>query len=262
MTPYGVVVIGRNEGPRLVHCLKSVIGTAAAVIYVDSGSTDNSVSAATDLGADVVQLDPTMPFTAARARNAGFRRLIESHPRVEYVQFVDGDCEVMLGWLMAAQHELAVSSKTAVVCGRRRERYPERSVYNRLCDMEWDTLVGEADACGGDALIRTAAFRQVGGYDDKLIAGEEPELCSRLRAAGWRVVRLPAEMTLHDAAMTRFGQWWRRRCGADTLTPRWPPDMVVADSGLGGDRFVATGSGPLYCRWWRPHQWLSALGLP
>jgi hypothetical protein len=32
----------------------------------------------------------------------------------------------------------------------------------------------------------------------------------RLRAAGWRVCRLDAEMAWHDAAMTRFGQWWRR----------------------------------------------------
>ena len=96
------------------------------------------------------------------------------------------------------------------VCGRRRERFPQRSVYNLLCDLEWDTPIGEAKACGGDALMRVDAFAAVGGFRPELIAGEEPELCVRLRAKGWKVWRLDAEMTLHDAAMTRFSQWWWR----------------------------------------------------
>jgi hypothetical protein len=53
-------------------------------------------------------------------------------------------------------------------------------------------------------------LRQSGGFRDGLIAGEEPELCVRMRAAGWLVWRLDDEMTLHDAAMTHFGQWWKR----------------------------------------------------
>ena len=47
-------------------------------------------------------------------------------------------------------------------------------------------------------------------FRSSLIAGEEPELCVRLRAAGWKIWRLDAEMTLHDAAITRIGQWWKR----------------------------------------------------
>ena len=93
MTDLGVVVIGRNEGERLLRCLRSVAGRAGAVVYVDSGSTDGSVEAARALGAEVVLLDPAVPFTAARARNAGLERLVELRPVVERVQFVDGDCE-------------------------------------------------------------------------------------------------------------------------------------------------------------------------
>jgi GT2 family glycosyltransferase len=133
---------------------------------------------------------------------------------VELVQFIDGDCEVVAGWLERAAEELRKDEKLAVVCGRRRERHPETTVYNRLCDIEWDTPVGDALACGGDAMIRAAAFREVGGYDPAVIAGEEPEMCVRLRERGWRIRRLNAEMTLHDAAMTRFGQWWKRNLRA------------------------------------------------
>jgi GT2 family glycosyltransferase len=206
----GVVVIGRNEGERLNNCLRSVTGRVACVVYVDSGSVDGSVSMARYIGCDVVALDTQIPFTAARARNAGFERVGQLEPSVPYIQFVDGDCEVVAGWMEKAVAFLDAHRDVAVVCGRRRERYPGRSIYNRLCDIEWDTPIGEAMGCGGDALMRVDAFERVGGFRADVIAGEEPELCVRLRAAGWRIWRLDAEMTIHDAAMTHFDQWWRR----------------------------------------------------
>jgi glycosyltransferase involved in cell wall biosynthesis len=207
---FGVVAIGRNEGERLRRCLGSVRSSATALVYVDSGSTDGSVELARSFGAAVVALDMSRPFTAARARNAGFRLLAETGLPPDLVQFVDGDCEICDGWLEAGRAFLDAHADVAVVCGRNRERFPERSIYNRLADMEWDTPVGEARACGGNAMMRVAAFAQAGGFRDDLIAGEEPELCVRLRAFGWHVWRLDAEMTLHDSAMTRFSQWWRR----------------------------------------------------
>ncbi|MGH7864642.1 MAG: glycosyltransferase family 2 protein [Candidatus Binataceae bacterium] len=206
----GVVVIGRNEGERLVKCLESVATQAALVVYVDSGSTDGSVPMARSVCSEVVELDMRIPFTAARARNEGFEHMRQLAPDLPYVQFVDGDCEIDAGWFEAAIEFLDAHPDVAAVCGRRRERYPERSIYNLLCDIEWNTPVGEARACGGDALMRVDAFEKASGYCAGLIAGEEPELCVRLRAAGWRIWRLDKEMTLHDAAMTRFAQWWKR----------------------------------------------------
>jgi glycosyltransferase involved in cell wall biosynthesis len=210
----GVVVIGRNEGERLRRSLQSLDPTSRPTVYVDSGSTDGSPELAASLGAEVVQLDMSIPFTAARARNTGLERLLKNSPEVELVQFVDGDCEVEPGWFPAAVAALDAEPDVVVVCGRRREKHPEATVYNRLCDLEWDTPVGEAQACGGDALMRVAAVKAAGGYRDDLIAGEEPELCIRLRANGGRVLRLQVEMTRHDAAMTRFRQWWTRNVRA------------------------------------------------
>ncbi|MEM1445445.1 MAG: glycosyltransferase family A protein [Planctomycetota bacterium] len=209
----GFVAIGRNEGERLHACLRSCVkhaGLPGDVVYVDSGSTDGSVAFAESLGVSVVALDMNRPFTAARARNEGWRRLLEIAPGSEFVQFLDGDCELRDEWVETAKAALESNEKLAVVCGRRRERFPGASIYNRLCDMEWDTPIGEAKYCGGDALFRESALREVGGYDDTLIAGEEPELCVRLRMADWMIERLDAEMTWHDAAMTEFGQFWKR----------------------------------------------------
>lgn len=204
--PVDAVVIGRNEGARLLTCLRSLKGQVRRVVYVDSGSTDGSVQAAEAMGAEVVVLDMARPFTAARARNAGLARLSGDG----FVQLIDGDCEMQSGWLAAAMAAMVAHPRAVVVCGRRRERSPEVSLWNRLCDREWDTPLGPAKACGGDALMRLPALRAVGGYREDLIAGEEPELCLRLRRAGGEIWRIEAEMTLHDAGMTRFGQWWQR----------------------------------------------------
>ena len=228
MNDMGVVAIGRNEGERLRRCLLSLakVGQGVASVYVDSGSTDGSVELARSMGVEVVGLDMSRPFSAARARNAGFERLKEIAPAVRYVMFLDGDCEVADGWLERARAELEARPKAGVVCGRRRELFPEQSAYNRLADLEWDTPIGEAIACGGDSVIRAEAFEAVGGFDPTAAAGEEPELCQRLRKAGWSIWRIDAEMTRHDLGMTRFRQWWRRQYrsgynGLDILT-RFP----------------------------------------
>jgi glycosyltransferase involved in cell wall biosynthesis len=172
--------LARNEGDRLLRCLASLDGLRGRLVYVDSASTDGSVAAARKAGADVVQLDMTRPFTAARARAEGFERLAALEPALEYVMFVDGDCEVEAGWLEAATGFLGERPDFAVACGRRRERSPEASRYNALADREWNTATGETASCGGDAVMRAAALREVGGFDPAMIAGEEPELCRRL----------------------------------------------------------------------------------
>ncbi|MEL6959400.1 MAG: glycosyltransferase [Pseudomonadota bacterium] len=210
MTSVGAVVIGRNEGDRLIACLKSLQGKVTRLVYVDSGSSDGSQNAARDLGAEVIELDKETPFTAARARNVGAEHLIKEADRPSFIQFVDGDCTVDPDWIETAFAFLLTNPEAAVACGRRRERNPQASVFNRLIDYEWNTPIGQVRSCGGDALMRTDAFESVGGFNPGLIAGEEPELCVRLRAAGWTIHRIDAEMTLHDAQLTRIGQWWSR----------------------------------------------------
>ncbi len=206
---FGAVAIGRNEGERLRQCLSS-LSKVDVVVYVDSCSTDGSAERTRERGIDVVELDPRIPFTAARARNAGFDRLKTLAADLNYVQFVDGDCELVQGWTDRAIAFLDSHPEVAVVCGRLRERFPDKSIYNWLCDLEWNREAGEVRACGGIAMMRVSAFAEAGGFRGDLIAGEEPELCVRMRAAGWRIWRLREDMALHDAAMTRFSQWWLR----------------------------------------------------
>jgi hypothetical protein len=151
------------------------------------------------------------PFTAARARNEGFRHLLKLDPELDYVFFVDGDCEVYERWPQVALQFLDQHAGIGVVWGRRRERFPERSIYNMLCDLEWASFAfGETKACGGDSVARVSIIREVNGYREDLICGEEPEMCVRIRQKGWLIWHLDEDMTLHDAAIYRFGQWWKR----------------------------------------------------
>ena len=205
----GVVVIGRNEGERLKACLASLHGVAA-LVYVDSGSQDGRLEYAAGRGIDTIALTSDRPFTAARARNAGIRHLMARHAGIEYIQTIDGDCTMAPGWLDTGAATLRASSKVSTIFGRLRERYPHHSLYNRICDDEWNVPIGAAESCGGIALHRAATLTAAGGFNESLIAGEEPDLCLRLRRAGWSIIRIDAEMGDHDANILHFSQWWRR----------------------------------------------------
>ena len=206
----GVVVIGRNEGERLRRCLDALTSHPGPVVYVDSASSDDSVAYAQAQGVDVVELDASLPLNAARARNAGFARLTQTAPEMRFVQFLDGDCELLTNWLPAARDDLHRNADHGIVTGHLRERDPRATPYQTICDVEWRGPVGELPCCGGIFMIRTEHFHNVGGFDQTIIAAEDDDFCFRVRRLGLKVVRLDRGMALHDAAMTRIGQWWRR----------------------------------------------------
>ncbi|MET0374275.1 MAG: glycosyltransferase [Rhizorhabdus sp.] len=206
-TDIAAVVIGRNEGPRLDRCLASLNGLRA--VYIDSGSTDGSAARARAAGLDVIELDRGDGYTAARGRNAGLDRLV-ADPDIAYIQMVDGDCILDAGWIAAGAAALDADPALGAVFGQLREARPEESVYAWLCDVEWAVPPGPASLFGGNVLLRADAVRAVGRYRPAMIAGEDPDYAIRLGGAGWQIACLADPMAVHDAAMTRFGQWWRR----------------------------------------------------
>jgi GT2 family glycosyltransferase len=211
----GIVVVGRNEGKRLEGCIASATRQGCPMVYVDSGSSDGSATWVRATGIPTWELDTATPFSAARARNEGFEHLMNAHPALQYVQFLDGDCEICPDWLVAAAAELSARCEVAMACGRIIERAPDASPYNRLCALEWDRPAGEVTACGGNFMVRVEAFRRVGGFRPEVVAAEDDELCLRVRRQNGTIVRLAADMVRHDSALLRFSQWWRRakRCG-------------------------------------------------
>ena len=204
----GIIIIGRNEGERLRACFESIKHHSANSVYVDSDSTDDSVNLANSFGIKAISLDMSVPFSAARARNVGAEFILKNRENIKFLQFIDGDCTLNSEWISTALS--AYQPQTAIVCGRRKEKHPNESVYNQLCDIEWNTPVGYTKSCGGDFMIKTECFKSVGGFNPSVVAGEEPELCYRLREKGFHILRIDHDMTYHDVDIHNFNQHWKR----------------------------------------------------
>lgn len=204
----GIIIIGRNEGERLRACFESIKHHSGNSVYVDSDSTDDSVNLANSFGIKAISLDMSVPFSAARARNVGAEFILKNRENIKFLQFIDGDCTLNSEWISTALS--AYQPQTAIVCGRRKEKHPQESVYNQLCDIEWNTPVGYTKSCGGDFIIKTECFKSVGGFNPSVVAGEEPELCYRLREKGFHILRIDHDMTYHDVDIHNFNQHWKR----------------------------------------------------
>lgn len=213
-TPHiACVVIGRNEGGRLLESLRSVQAAGLPTVYVDSGSSDGSSNAARELGVRSIDLEPSQPFSAARARNRGLDEVMNALPDTQYVIFLDGDCTLEPSFPEIAARHLDQDGQCAIVTGHLSEQHPDQSIYNRLCAIEWRSPAGRMEgfnALGGIMAVRASAYQAVGGFNPKAVAGEEADLAIRLRAAGYAIVKVDAPMAIHDARILTFRQWWIR----------------------------------------------------
>lgn len=220
----GAVVIGRNEGKQLERALQACL-PAAAVVYVDSDSSDGSPEMVRQRcpGVRLVELSPDEPLGPALGRNRGFEVLTQEHPNLRYVMFVDGDCELVPGWLQAGRSFLETHPEYGIVTGRLRERQRDRNAYHRLADMEWDQPPGDIEASGGIMMARVQTWMDAGGQNPAMPAGEEKEFFRRALSAGWKARRLDHDMALHDIDMERFEQWWTRavRTGHSWMQGAW-----------------------------------------
>lgn len=210
MKETGVVVIGRNESDRLRASLDSGLVAKLPLVYIDSGSSDSSSRIARAKGIPTLDLPDTEPYTAARARNAGFKFLKELHPHIKFIQFLDGDCQLVEGWIPIGIEFLKKHPEIAVVAGDLHEIEAQETIYNNLCELEWRKEPGEVKACGGNFLIRSEAFEQVHGFKAQVIAAEEAEFCCRLREAGWKIHHLNQSMAIHNASMHHISEWFHR----------------------------------------------------
>ena len=202
-----VVIIGINVQRYLAECIASVREAdypqkLLSITFVDGGSRDGSVAAGREAGVRVIELDDRHP-TPGRGRNAG---LFEA--KAPYVQFLDADTLLDRDWLKSALRHF--DDSVVAVCGKRSERWPDKNSYHVIASLEWHYEQGPCRYFGGDFLARREPLVAEGGFDDLLVAGEEPDFSARLRRSGWVVWRIPAAMTLHDLNMTTFSQYWKR----------------------------------------------------
>lgn len=188
-----VIVIGKNEGERLQRCLTSVKQVFAdecpveyEIIYVDSQSTDDSVSFAQTLPVTHVVL-LTGVCNAAIARNAGAEMA-----KGDILFFLDGDMKLLPGFL------------PKILTGQSTLVYPFLSALfsDEVHDTQWNYLfttyrhkqhVGDSDTyeavTGGFFLIMRELWEKVGGMDTRFRCNEDYDLGLRLTQMGLPLCR-------------------------------------------------------------------------
>jgi GT2 family glycosyltransferase len=208
LSEIGVVIIGVNVERYLADCIRSVQSAdyprkLLKIVYVDGGSRDASVRVANEFeGVQVIELNDRHP-TPGRGRNAGWK-----HLAAPLIQFMDADTVLDPDWFQRAC--AALDDSNPAVCGHRRERYPQKNVYHRFTEMEWHYETGPCRYFGGEVLVRRSVLETTGGFDEDLVAGEDPELSYRIRQNGWQILRIDAPMSIHDINMTTFRQYLKR----------------------------------------------------
>jgi GT2 family glycosyltransferase len=205
----GIVVIGQNEGSYLEACFKSIVNSGCPVVYSDSASKDNSIEIAEKFNIEIVQLDAAK-VSAACGRNLGAKYLLDRFPNLKYIQFIDGDTALDERWMANAIKVFYEQPDVALVAGQLDEKNSTKSLYKEMSALEWERAPGETLYSGGNCMIRSDVFVKIGGFNPKIIAGEDPELCYRLRKEGWKIWQINTLMGVHDSKILTFSQFLKR----------------------------------------------------
>lgn len=226
MHDLAIIVVSTNEGRWLRPCLSSVLShrgdCTLDLVVVDNESSDETTEVVSEFrGARIVE-----------SRNRGFahannRGLMTTDAR--YVLFLNPDTEVKSGTFgelvrtLDAKPEIglagviqldsdgqiyptirrfpnAVRALGTAIGG---ERLPVRPKW--LLERELDLrLYGHEAECdwtsGSFMFVRREALESAGFMDERFfIYSEEPDLCLRLKAAGWQIRHLPQMTIVHHA---------------------------------------------------------------
>jgi glycosyltransferase involved in cell wall biosynthesis len=205
----GVVIIGVNAQKFIPGCIESVLNSdypenQMEIVYVDGGSSDQSIEIASNYPKiKILKLNSSHP-TPGKGRNAGWKLL-----DAPYIQFLDADTMIDRDWFKNGLPHL-LRTDIAAVCGHRRERYPDKNCFHMIGNMEWKYETGSCRYFGGDVLIKRNILVDTEGFDEALVAGEDPELSYRIRQKKLHILRIDHPMTLHDLNMVSFNQYLRR----------------------------------------------------
>lgn len=194
-----IVIIARNEAENVARAIESVLREVehwpqTEILLVDSASTDETVEIARQYPISIVCLDPSWFLSASAGRYIGMH-----YTRGDLILYLDGDMELVTGWMDQAVPFILAHPELAGVSGYLRDVHPHDGQINSEQDLwrDSDGHPAEVRDFGGAALYRRSALKQVGGFNPYLISEEEPELCMRLRYAGYNLIHLPFLMGRH-----------------------------------------------------------------
>ncbi len=216
MPELAVVLITKNQAwnvPRLIESVLRHTSSAASreIVLVDSASSDATVELACNYPIRVLQLSPDQRLTAAAGRYTGYK-----HTSGDIVLFLDGDNELCPGWLDAAMEVLRCNDDIAAVAGQIVDLPRSAQHHDPPPDngASGDIQITDVRHGGGAVAYKRSVLEQVGTFNPYIYSDEEPELCIRIRHAGYRVVKINRCSVYHytdpsEKLSTLIGRWKR-----------------------------------------------------
>ncbi len=197
-----IIIIGKNEGGKLIKCLESVSNLIHSnkeilfeVIYIDSNSTDNSIVNARNFGDNIRIYKINGKTNAAIARNIGAKEA-----KGDVLFFLDGDMEVNITFL---NHAVSNGQLTYdVVTGHINDYiYNDEGIFQRVKLRTYKENIPVElqiiNTLGGVFLIKKRIWNTIGGMRTKYKLNEDFDISFRLRKNKIKLVRLPYLIVNH-----------------------------------------------------------------
>ena len=177
---------------------------------VDSASSDNTVEIASRYPIRILRLHANQRLNPSAGRYMGYKNTTG-----ELALFIDGDNELYPGWLAKAMKIFADNPDLAGLAGPRVPLLKSATDADKppLVDPNLNETVKSLYA-DGTAMFRRVALEKAGQFNPFIYSDEEPELCIRLRHAGYRMLhtKYPIAYDYSDPAeeiATRIARWRR-----------------------------------------------------
>jgi GT2 family glycosyltransferase len=215
-----VVLLTHNCASRITPIVERLLALGPPVIAVDNASEDGT--------ADVLAGHPVRLVRLPRNIGAAGRNVGAELAQTPYVAFCDDDGWYSADGLQRAADVLDRHPRLALVGARilvepdgHLDQICEEMANSPLPDrhgIPGNVLLGFV---AGAAVVRAAAYREAGGYDERFfIAGEEETLAIKLARAGWQLRYLP-EVTVHHAPSLANAPYLRAYILRNTLWNCW-----------------------------------------
>jgi glycosyltransferase involved in cell wall biosynthesis len=203
MIELSVVLISKNQAWNIRRLIESVLEATSSIpskeiILVDSASTDETVDLASRYPLSILRLQPYQRLSPAAGRYIGYKR-----SEGEFVLFLDGDMQLVQGWLAQALHVMRDTPRAgAMMSSRVIDLLPSAAIEltalpQKMCTIAPKEVSFATFAAGGAALYRRSVLEHVGTFNPYLCSDEEPELYLRIRHAGYQILQLDFPIVRH-----------------------------------------------------------------
>lgn len=206
MSTVSIIIPTKNSETTLGICLKSIVVqtyNSIDVLIVDSYSTDKTRELAKQFSVNVIKRG----VGRSAARNVG-----ANNTKGDFILFLDSDMELTSGVVEECINKVKKGYDAIII--------PEISVGEGF----WAKCKALEKVCYvGDELIEASrfftreVFETVAGYDSELEAGEDWDLNTRVRKAGYVIGRISSYIKHHEGQLSLWKTMMKKYYYGKTL---------------------------------------------